>query len=180
MERLTAGTHRRIPDCRPSSGCSVESTYLGLGRAACLPLAVILFTLALPSTGQNLCYDAAGGVVACAGTGQDGETQRGAACPPPPRFADRGDGTVTDNLSGLTWLKNATCADIQSAGGSDWATADRSANALHNGQCLLSDGSVAGDWRLPNVNELESLVDLSRNYPPLPDGQPFTNVGGSW
>jgi hypothetical protein len=30
---------------------------------------------------------------------------------PNPRFTDNSDGTVTDNLTGLIWLKNANCTD---------------------------------------------------------------------
>ena len=41
-------------------------------------------------------------------TGDDGDLQRGVAWPDP-RFTDNGDGTVTDNLTGLIWLKNANC-----------------------------------------------------------------------
>jgi len=36
-------------------------------------------------------------------------------------------------------------------------------------------------WRLPNINELESLVDCSMHSPALPAGHPFKNVqGGYW
>ncbi len=41
-------------------------------------------------------------------TGDDGDYQAGVPVPNP-RFTDNGDGTVTDNLTGLTWLKNASC-----------------------------------------------------------------------
>jgi hypothetical protein len=44
------------------------------------------------------------------------------------------------------------------------------------GDCGLSDGSVAGDWRLPNLRELYSLIDFSQDTPALPDGYPFTDV----
>jgi len=106
----------------------------------------------LPKTGQATCYDSAGNVVSCAGTGQDGDWQAGVPWPSP-RFTDNGDGTVTDNLTGLIWLKNANCF-----GSDTWQGALNAANNLADGQCGLSDGSQAGDWRLPNVNELESLV----------------------
>ena len=36
------------------------------------------------------------------------------------------------------------------------------ANNVANGVCGLSDGSRAGDWRLPNRNELTSLLDLNQ------------------
>jgi len=37
---------------------------------------------------------------------------------------------------------------------------DRAFSRVASGNCGLSDGSAAGDWRLPNLRELESLVDL--------------------
>jgi hypothetical protein len=49
-------------------------------------------------------------------------------------------------------------------------------NGLSSGYCGLYDGSVAGQWRLPNRKELHSLIDRSKNAPPLPAGHPFTNV----
>ncbi len=114
-------------------------------------------------TGQKTCYDAVGTVIACAGTGQDGDIRGGVAWPNP-RFVDNANGTVTDMLTGLVWLKNANCAAISPA---TWATALTNANTLANGACGLTDGSVAGDWRLPSVNELQSLIDYEYDSPPL-------------
>jgi hypothetical protein len=114
----------------------------------------------LPKTGQTTSYAA----------GDDGALQKGVAWPNP-RFTDNTNGTVTDNLTGLVWLKNANCFGIQ-----NWTTALASANTLASGACGLSDGSSAGQWRLPNINELESLVDLSRFAPALPSGHPFTSA----
>ena len=37
------------------------------------------------------------------GAGDDGDLEGGVAWPNP-RFADNGDGTITDNLTGLIWL----------------------------------------------------------------------------
>ena len=39
--------------------------------------------ISLPRTGQTTCYDTSGTPIACAGTGQDGELQMGAAWPNP-------------------------------------------------------------------------------------------------
>jgi hypothetical protein len=100
--------------------------------------------IALPKTGQTRCYDTAGSEIACAGTGQDGDIQAGAAWPDP-RFTVSGD-CVTDNLTGLVWPKNGNLA-----GQMDWNDAIDYANNL-----TLCDYS---DWRLPNVNELQSLVN---------------------
>lgn len=143
--------------------------------------------LVVPKTGQTTCYAAAGAVIACVGTGQDGEYQTGILPALAPtsgttgayntpvwtgvRFTDNGDGTVTDNLTGLIWLRNANCF-----GGKPWATALSDANNLAHGDCNLSDGSSAGQWRLPNVNELHSLIDLTQSNPALPANHPFTGV----
>ncbi|OQW99995.1 MAG: hypothetical protein BWK80_62330 [Desulfobacteraceae bacterium IS3] len=128
---------------------------LQTGTAASLP------TETVRKTGQTGCWNAGGTSIACAGTGQDGELQKGAALPSP-RFTDNSNGTVTDNLTGLIWLKNANCW-----GQIDWATATSNAAALANGSCGLTDGSTAGQWRLPNVKELRSLIHFGYFNPAL-------------
>ena len=94
-------------------------------------------------------------------------------------FTDNGDGTVTDNLTGLIWLKDASCAELAGTdanGGANWSTALGAANSLADGTCGLSDGSSAGEWRLANTNELRSLFDPALGAPYLPTGHPFTGV----
>jgi hypothetical protein len=111
-------------------------------------------------TGQTVSYAA----------GDDGDLERGVLWPSP-RFTDNSDGTVTDHLTGLVWLKNANCF-----GAMNWTNALTACNSLASGSCGLSDDTVAGDWRLPNRKELFSLIDHSRYSPALPLGHPFTNV----
>jgi hypothetical protein len=138
----------------------------------------------LAATGQNTCYNATGSVISCAGTGQDGEYQLGATASP--RFTNNNNGTITDNLTGLIWLQNANCAatlgGVAKTTTLVWADALTWSNNMASGSCGLTDGSVAGDWRLPNITELESLVDLQNSSPSLPSGHPFTSVvsGGYW
>jgi len=93
--------------------------------------------------------------------GDDGDLQKGVEWPSP-RFVDNGNGTVLDNLTGLVWLKHAT----PFGGSRTWATALVDCNTLNSGEQLLSDGSVEGDWRLPNRLELETLLDFSKYEPP--------------
>ncbi|KHD05266.1 hypothetical protein PN36_32965 [Candidatus Thiomargarita nelsonii] len=70
------------------------------------------------------------------------------------RYTDNGDGTVTDNRTGLFWLKNANCFGEQ-----NWKTAMQSATNLAHGQCELRDGSRRGMWRLPTKEEWEAMLD---------------------
>jgi len=114
----------------------------------------------LPRTGQTISYL----------SGDDSAEQKGVTWPEQ-RFIDNLDGTVTDHLSGLIWLKNAGCFDP-----TDWASALAAANKLASGNCGLTDNSTAGQWRMPNVNELESLVDVSQANPAISQGSPFTHV----
>jgi hypothetical protein len=121
-----------------------------------IPVSAMPPTIELPRTGQTSCWDPAGVVfpdpVPCIGLGVDGSLLVGWPWPAP-RFLDPGDGTVTDTLTGLIWLENANC------GARGWNAAIDDARTLATGQCGLSDGSQAGDWRLPNAHELLSLID---------------------
>ncbi len=94
---------------------------------------------------------------------------------PNPRFTVNA-GTVKDNLTGLIWLKNAKCTDtisgITPAAGKlawqnakDWIAGLKGDNTL----CGLNDGSTAGQWRLPNRNELLSLIHAGYSSPALSD-----------
>ena len=117
----------------------------------------------LPATGQTVSY--AGG--------DDGSSAKGTAWTAT-RYAGNPDGTVTDNLTGLIWLKNAGCLTP-----AVYAAALTDVSQLASGACGLTDGSKAGDWRLPNINELESLIDISASNPALTPGNPFTNVSNA-
>jgi hypothetical protein len=121
-------------------------------------------------TWQTNCYDVDGLPINCPGTGQDGEYQKGVIWPNA-RFTDNGNGTVTDNLTGLIWLKNANCFGIRT-----WEEALSDCNGLSAGWCGLTDGSSIGNWRLPQIKELQSIIDYSKYNPALPLGHPFTNM----
>ena len=69
------------------------------------------------------------------------------------RYVDCVNGTVTDTVTGLIWLKKADCFAL-----SDWVSAINSAAQLKAGDCELSDGSKPGDWRLPTRAEWVATV----------------------
>lgn len=169
----------------------MNSNRLSTAFVMTILLVTILYSFAhanppaeLPVTGQSSCYDTAGTVISCSGTGQDGDIRAGIAWPVP-RFTDNGNGTVTDNLTGLIWLKNANCTTTvggiyRTSGNLTWENAFTWINALRSGYCGLTDASVAGQWRLPNLNELESLIDEQTFFPSLPIGHPFASVQTSY
>ena len=86
------------------------------------------------------------------------------------RFANLDNGTVRDNKTGLIWLKNASCSDLPGTdinGKADRDTAIAAAAALSDGTCGLTDGSAAGDWRLPTKEEWEAFCSLVYDNPAL-------------
>lgn len=156
---------------RQSFWCTPLATVLVMNFLLLLTSLASAATVDLPRTGQTTCYNQAGVVIDCSGTGQDGEYQNGIAWPDP-RFTNNGDGTITDNLTGLTWLQDTECI-----GRIEWSDALGSVNVLANGSCGLTDGSVAGDWRMPNYFELMSISNLGvDNALPWLESFGFTNL----
>ena len=87
--------------------------------------------------------------------------------PPDPRFIDHGDGTVTDNLTNLMWTKDAQ----QIVWKFHWDTAVDLCETL-----IYPEVDGYDDWRLPSLEELQSLLDANHNNPPLPLDHPFQNI----
>jgi hypothetical protein len=118
------------------------------------------------------CTIAAGGGVPRTGqtatfaVGDDGYFQRGTALPMP-RFTDHGNGTVTDHLTNLVWLKNANCTMFTAAPTWDQAFAMiselNSSGAMNGIPCgdTSNGGANQTDWRLPNIREYLSLVNYA-------------------
>ena len=94
-------------------------------------------------TGQTVSYR----------TGDDGYYQKGVTFD----YTDNGDGTISDNATGLMWAKDG---DGDGCGGGSTKTWD---DALDWADGLLFAGHE--DWRLPNARELLSLTDYSRQIP---------------
>jgi hypothetical protein len=122
---------------------------------------------------KSTCYDWRGNIIPCDFKRQYAELLFDKPIPDP-RFNDNKDGTVTDNLTGLIWLKNTNCLGMM-----DWKDAILAAQNLKDGDCgpdpalTLSDGSSAGEWRLPTMHELCLLIDYSKRNPALPDSYIF-------
>jgi len=122
----------------------------------------------LPATGQTKCYDSRGQRIHCEGTGQDGEFRIGYPWPEP-RFEVKHD-LVIDHLTALCWSRRADLA----GGPVTWPDALATVERLNQ----KTEGKVV--WRLPNINELESLVDCGMHSPALQSGHPFECVQESY
>jgi hypothetical protein len=129
----------------------------------------IIPTAGVIRTGQTTCWDGAG-PINCLGTGQDGERRAGVAWPSP-RFLNHGDGTVTDLLTHLMWTRNAYPASRTRS----WSDALSDIRA-YNASAYLG----YTDWRLPNTEELASLLDYGAVLPSLPAGHPFTSIQSTY
>jgi hypothetical protein len=127
-------------------------------------------------TGQTTSY----------GTGSDGDLEKGQ--PPgvgmPRSFTDNGDGTITDNNTGLMWEKKDDSGGIHDKDDTyTWGMT--SSPYTMNGTMvstflatLNASGGFAGytDWRVPNINELQGIVNYQVFDPSAYDA--FHNAAG--
>jgi hypothetical protein len=101
-------------------------------------------------------------------TGDDGYYQAGISL----NYTDNGNGTITDNATGLMWAKDDNGAGCNFGNYIGWAS------AINYAQSLTWAGYR--DWRLPNRRELESLVDTGRNSPAINPTFINTKLGYYW
>ena len=112
----------------------------------------------LPKSGQKGCWGSAGTRVTCAGSGHDGDARAGRGL----RLLDSGNGTIADGNTRLVWEK------LSRDGGQHernalftWDQALAKIAQLNTPPCFASICS----WRLPNVKELQTIVDFERKSP---------------
>ncbi len=135
--------------------------FYGKKDSPCLAWPVRGHPTNIPRTGQMACFDHQGLEVSCSGTGQDAEFIMGEPWPEP-RFTVHGP-QVHDHLTDLVWF-NPAMLQIPAT---DWEQALNQA---------IQAGSPDQNWRLPSINELESLVDCSASSPALPRDHPFSGL----
>lgn len=134
--------HVRITPDTPGNRTAVMTIpYQGTELSAFITTLSVLVSepaAALPRTGQSIPV----------ADGDDGTVQAGVPWPVS-RFTDNSDGTVTDNLTGLMW-QGEPYYSIYAPAGLEWGA------SIQYAENLILGGY--DDWRLPNVNELTSLV----------------------
>jgi hypothetical protein len=137
-------------------------------------------------TGYTVCYDTAGSLVPCSGTGQDGEFQNGTVADfsaPTNSVTYPLEYITRDNLTGLNWI---TCAQGFSGnncmtGGATLANWNNSNSVILATNNSLNAGlGYAGinTWRLPTISELERIHLPSASSPSIYI-TPFPNSGAS-
>ena len=90
-------------------------------------------------------------------------------------LVDNGDGTITDQATGLMWTQDDSGSGMTWEEALDWVEAQNAANYLGY-----------SDWRLPDVKELQSIVDYARSpdttnsaaIDPVFDATAITNEAG--
>ena len=117
----------------------------------------------LLQTGQTQCDQGSGTLGTCPGSpqGQDAAVAAGSAL----SYRDNGDGTISDNVTGLMWEKLSADSSVH-----DWTKTYTWQDAFSVKLAALNTPPCfAGhcDWRLPNRRELESLVDVGRGTPAI-------------
>jgi len=115
----------------------------------------------LPKTGQLEAYDAQGQRIPNVAFSEQGVHW------PEKRFVMISEQSVLDQLTQLIWSR---CAN-NAAGVTTWAEALEVIAQMNRNQF---DGRAT--WRLPTINELESLVDCGQHAPALPQEHPFEAV----
>jgi len=96
--------------------------------------------------------------------GDDGKLLAGRAWPET-RFVDNDDGTLSDGLTGLMWIKDAFCANtseyLSGATTGEWDRALNFATELNKDSLTRKCAGYTArytDWHTPNINELSSLM----------------------
>ncbi|MBI5194934.1 MAG: DUF1566 domain-containing protein [Nitrospirae bacterium] len=138
----------------PDPGPTINTTYFPNTKSSYYWSSATLAVY--PSLAWGVGFDGKGanGYVRCVRGGQY----------PSQSFTDNGNGTVTDNKTGLVWQQGEP-------GEMSWGS------ALSYCEGLSLGGST--DWRLPNIKELESLTDDTR-YSPAINTTYFPNTISSY
>ncbi len=123
-----------------------------------------VFAQDLPQGGKTSSEKTAGGTGNLPKTGQtkvfyNGDDASYQAGYQGERFADNGNGTVTDNATALTWVKDGAGPGCNNGNTLTWKEAIDFAENL--------DFAGYSDWRLPNVKELQSIVDYGSSAPAI-------------
>ncbi|MBM4386416.1 MAG: DUF1566 domain-containing protein [Deltaproteobacteria bacterium] len=129
----------------------------------------------LPDTGQGKCYDN-GKAIACPAQGAAFSGQDAHYTTNKISFKDNGNGTVTDNVTGLIWMKCP--AGLTGTGCATAIALERTWKGAID-ECANSTFAGNSDWRLPSRWEIQRLADYGSFSPAINTGY-FPNTPGNW
>ena len=114
---------------------------------------IVAGSYVLVDTGQGICYNADGERIDCPAEGEAFYGQDAQFSGNQPSYTDNGDGTITDNVTGLMWQQTPSLDHYS------WQQAVDTCESLE----------LAGydDWRIPSLKELFSISDFSQGWPYL-------------
>ncbi len=132
------------------SGCT-EQTDADDAESTSMQQVTTGLTYPIVDTSQTACYDADGNEIDCpeegeAFYGQDAQSDGLQAS-----YTDNGDGTITDDITGLMWQQIPIDATL------NWEEANEYCESLELGGY--------DEWRMPTMKELYSLNDFSEGWP---------------
>ncbi len=127
------------------SGCAEQTDTADTGSTSITGL-----TYPIVDTNQGTCYDNSERIE-CPAEGDAFYGQDAQYTGITPSYTDNGDGTVTDDVTGLVWAQDLSDSSMS------WEDANEYCESLELGGY--------DDWRLPTVKELWSLRDYSQGWP---------------
>jgi hypothetical protein len=169
---LDGASESELPLVTPES----KRFYAGYGSAAALQVVAVRVDdlpvgiaagetgntgiYAIVDSGQLKCYAGTGEMITCPSAneafyGQDAQHSGNA-----PDFTNNGDGTISDNITGLMWQQSPDVNEDNSIDADDKLT-------FSQAQDYCDNLSLAGhsDWRLPGIKPLYSLINFSGTDP---------------
>jgi len=174
VNEIVSSVNRALTQCSDDGICTMESCPAKLTQcqsdlASCQSQPG---GQRFPASGQTTSY----------GPGSDGDVRAGAAL----SYTDNGDGTITDHNTGLMWEKKDDSGGIHDKDnyytwGMDSSPYTMNGTMVTGFLATLNRAPCfAGhcDWRIPNVKELQSIVDYAIPYPGPTVNAAFHNAAG--
>ena len=161
INELVTAVNRSLGGCQDDGICNMAScpAQLATCRNELADCQAQAGGQRFPASGQRTSY----------GAGSDGDLRAGAVL----SYTDNGDGTITDNNTGLMWEKKSDDGGIHDvdnvytwAMGSEPSTMNGTMvteflATLNTEPCFVGHC----DWRIPNVKELQSILNLQNVNP---------------
>ena len=144
------------------AACNADLAQTQGDLATCNSNLAACEALAFPASGQTTAYkaDKNDGIPGAVTVPDDGTVQAGADL----SYTDNGDGTITDHRTGLMWEKKSADGGLHDRNNSYYWSGNSVQETIWD---WLEDVNAEGgtgfagyhDWRIPNVKELQSIVN---------------------